>query len=353
MDVIVLDEALSAVAIIDSYNSLIWSERFQTAGDFELSLAPTKFNLGNLTLDRYLTLPDSSYVMLIEEVELITDSESGDELIVRGRTADAAFDRRIVWTETVLNTGLQLAFQRVLDENAMNPVDPNRHLALYEYAATTDTSITSLNVDTVLHGETVFSVLETFCHYGDFGYRVNLESGKLVLRLFSGTDRSFNQEINPYVVFSPEYENLTASNFLQTRKTLLTTVLVAGEGEGAARKTRGVSALNNAGMDRREAWIEASDISSNVGTGVLSDADYQTLLEQRGWEALAANTSTTIFDGQNGNNQMFKYGRDFFIGDIVQLVNGYGLGSTSRVVEYIRSYSPEGVHEYPTFANIS
>lgn len=353
MDAIVLDETLYSVAIIDSYNSLIWTERFQTAGGFELSLPPTRSNFETLTLDRYLALPDSSYVMLIEEVELITDSESGDELIVRGRTADAAFDRRIVWSETILNTGLQHAFRRVLSENALHPVDPNRRLPLYEYSATTDTSITSLNVDTVLHGETVFSVLETFCHYGDIGYRVNLELGKLALRLFSGADRSFNQTANPYVVFSPEYENLTASNFLQTNKTLLTTVLVAGEGEGAARKTRSVSTPNNVGMGRREAWIEASDISSNVETGALSDADYQTLLEQRGWEALGANTSTTLFDGQNGRNNTFKYGRDFFIGDIVQLVNGYGLGSASRVVEYIRSFSPEGVYEYPTFANIS
>jgi len=51
-------------------------------------------------------------------------------------------------------------------------------------------------------------------------------------------------------------------------------------------------------------------------------------------------------------SQLFKYGEDFFMGDIVQVENEYDVKGTARVIELIRSQDENGYSEYPTFDEI-
>ena len=46
---------------------------------------------------------------------------------------------------------------------------------------------------------------------------------------------------------------------------------------------------------------------------------------------------------------MFKYGEDFFIGDIVQIANEYGNEETAYISELVISQDEEGFSIYPTF----
>lgn len=43
---------------------------------------------------------------------------------------------------------------------------------------------------------------------------------------------------------------------------------------------------------------------------------------------------------------------DFFLGDMVQIVNEYGIEGKARVTEFIRSQSKEGLDSYPTFVTV-
>jgi hypothetical protein len=47
--------------------------------------------------------------------------------------------------------------------------------------------------------------------------------------------------------------------------------------------------------------------------------------------------------------QMFIYGTDFFIGDVVQIVNEFDLEASSRIVEIIFSNNNAGNNIVPTF----
>ena len=46
---------------------------------------------------------------------------------------------------------------------------------------------------------------------------------------------------------------------------------------------------------------------------------------------------------------MFSYGKDFFLGDVVQIADDEGVESKSRVEEIVRSHNKEGYDVYPTF----
>ena len=48
----------------------------------------------------------------------------------------------------------------------------------------------------------------------------------------------------------------------------------------------------------------------------------------------------------------YVYGRDYFMGDIIQIVNEYGIESQSRLVEVVTSLDESGYKTYPTLANV-
>ena len=107
------------------------------------------------------------------------------------------------------------------------------------------------------------------------------------------------------------------------------------------------------GLNRRELFTDARDISSNVGSDdALTDAEYIAQLQQRGKEKLAENVSITSFEGETETTIMFQYGKDFFNGDIVQIANEYGHETKARILEIVRSEDKDGYSVYPTFKTI-
>ena len=171
---------------------------------------------------------------------------------------------------------------------------------------------------------------------------------------YAGADRSYDQFTNPYVIFSPKFENVINTNYLESKKTLKTVTLVAGEGEGADRRTTTVACASGAGtgLNRRELYTDARDVSSTVDNETLTDAEYNAQLSQRGLENLAENIATKSFEGKVETTRMYRYGEDFFLGDMIQIVNEYGIEGKARVTEFIRSQSKEGLDSYPTFVTV-
>jgi hypothetical protein len=99
-------------------------------------------------------------------------------------------------------------------------------------------------------------------------------------------------------------------------------------------------------------FTDASGVSSTIEGGTLTDADYTKQIAQKGAEDLSKNTLVISFEGQVDTLRTFKYGEDFFMGDIVQVANEYGIESRSMIIEVVRSQSTSGVDVYPTFATI-
>ena len=197
------------------------------------------------------------------------------------------------------------------------------------------------------------------CDACGIGFKVTLGNvngaDKFIFRLYTGVDRSYEQIENPYVIFSPSYENLLNSNYLESDKNLKTVCLVAGEGEGSARKTAAATAKGGAktGLDRRELFVDARDISQTVDDKTLTDAEYSDQLVQRGVEKLSEYTSIKSFEAEAETTQsVYEYGSDYSIGDIVQMANEYGNSARSRIIEVVRSESETGYSVYPTFTNI-
>jgi len=150
--------------------------------------------------------------------------------------------------------------------------------------------------------------------------------------------------LRPYVVFSPQFDNVINSNYIDNISEMKNVTLVAGEGEGTSRKS--VIVGDKEGLERRELFTDARDMqTSEYGTGTK----YTEALKTRGLNKLVENARVTSYEGQVEATRQYVYGKDFFMGDVIQMANEYGIEGNARVIEWVMSDSTTGFEIYPTF----
>lgn len=351
MEIFVLNTNFESVAIVDTFESMIWTDRYNAYGDFELYLPMDSDMLEYLKEDYYLWIKESDHCMIIEDISITSDVENGNYLTITGRSLESLLERRIVWGQKVLTGNLQDAIETLLNESIISPSITERKIDNFIFQESTDTKITGLTIDAQFTGDNLYSVVKSLCEENNIGFRILLnDTNQFVFSLYSGVDRSYAQTENPYVVFSPNFENIINSNYYSSKANLKNVTLVAGEGEGTSRKTAIIG--SESGINRRELFTDARDISSDTESGTLTDAEYTAKLEARGSKKLTEYTAKTAFEGKVEANQLFKYGEDFFIGDIVQIANEYGHEGAAYISELIISQNKEEISIYPTFEMI-
>ena len=354
MELLIMDENFAGVSTLDIFESLIWTDRYYACGDFEIYMPCSEKMLSTLKQDMYLYLRESEHIMIIEDIQIDTDVEDGAHLTVTGRSLESILDRRVIWNLTTLSGGLQAGIKQLLNENAISPSDPARAIPNLIFKDSTDSKITNLSLNAQYYGENLYDVICEVCESNEIGFKITLnESNQMVFSLYAGTDRSYEQTENPYVIFSPGFDNLLNSNYISSKKTLKTVTMITGEGEGSDKKKAVAECSNGAGsgLNRREMHTDASGISQTDGENTISDEDYTALLQRQGIDELAQNTRTESFEGEVSSGRTYTYGTDYFMGDIVQNVNEFNIKATSRVTEYIMSQDESGIERYPTFTS--
>lgn len=353
MELLVLNTNYESIAVLDTYESLIWTDRYNSYGDFEMFFAMEESFLECLKEDNYIWLKDSEHTMIIEDIRIDADTEDGNHLVVTGRSLESLLERRIIWGQRVFTGNLQNAIRTMLNECIISPSIADRKIPNFRFVASTDPKITSLTIDNQYTGDDLYTVVKGLCEENNIGFKIILtDDNWFEFSLYAGVDRSYDQTENPYVVFSPNFENIINSNYFSSKASYRNVTLVAGEGEGTARKTTVVG--SGSGLNRREVFTDARDVSSETEDGAtLSDTEYYAQLRSKGLKTLADYPIATAFEGEVEVTRLFKYGEDFYIGDIVQIANEYGNEGSAYISELIISRSEVGLSVYPTFKTIS
>lgn len=354
----VLNKEFKTVEIIDSLIGLIWTDRYDEAGEIEIETSANPAYWNAFQPDYYLWLKDSEHLMIIEDREITTDYEKGVTIKITGRSLESILERRIVWGQTIFkNKSVKDIICDLLNQSIISPSDSARKIPnfiLGEFQNGTEGAMMT-KVDAQYTGDDLYTVVKTLCQACGIGFKILLNSSnQFVFDLYEGTDHTYDQFKNPYIIFSPSQNNITSTDYLDSEKTKKTVALVLGEGEGAERKawtTQADSENAPVGLLRRELYVDARDISSQTEEGEdISAEEYNQMLDTRGKEKLAENIATTAFDGQVDALLTYEYKKDYFLGDIVQVVNELGMELNLRVKEYIYSQDVNGITYYPSFA---
>ena len=347
----VLNRSFTHFRTIDEYDSFIWNDRYNGAGDFEIEIAVNKINILAFIPNYYIRFDESEHIMIIEDLNIKTDSEDGDVLLVTGRSLESILDRRIVWEQTLLTGNFQNGIERLLNEAFINPIDPDRKIPNLIFKRSTDPEITKLTIDNQFTGDNVYTVIQGLCSIYDLGFKIILnDKDQLEFSLYKGIDRSYAQVDNTYVIFSPEFENIIGSEYFESTRPLKTIGLVAGEGEGKNRTKITIGDKTQKGLDRRESFIDAKHITSKVENQELSEAEYLLQLSKFGLIKMSGMQIAKSFDGTVDTTKTFNFQDEFFMGDIVQVEDSVGLTGRSRIIEFIFSDNESnGIERYPTF----
>ena len=369
MEATVLDKNFDAVAIIDTYDSFIWTDRYDKFGDFEICITIQNELPTFLQKGYYLWNADSEHIMEIETIKIESDDEEGAKYVVSGRSLETILKRRIVWNKAVFNMAtdgtypnLQNGIKTLLTDNAIAPALSVRKIDNFIFEESTDPKITSLTFVGEYLGEELYDVVRTLCVENEIGFKITLNEDKqLVFKLYAGIDHSYAQDTNPYVVFSPDFDNIFKTNYLDSDEAFKNVTLVVGESEydeegKEISRIQHVLDLNNeihTGLDRREIFTDATSLSTDDDYGgTLSAEQYDARLKQKGIDTLMDSTTITAFEGSIDPMIMFRYGVDYVIGDIVQVANEYGHEGQSRISEFVISCDERGTFAYPTFQAI-
>ena len=339
---VVMTDQFIRIAVLDDYSSFIWSSRYYTTGDFQLIVDATPEYMSLFKEQYYIVRDDDENVGIIENIFVERTEDGNDRLIIKGRFIDSVIGRRIIAEQTTVSGKISDCIEQLLDENIINPSNAARQIDnfiidSYEVATAFQAQYTGKNLL-----ETISAICET---YG-IGYKVTLNADhEFVFKLYEGVDRTYDQNVNDWVIFSDTYDNLISSEYEENYQKVVTSVLVAGEGEGLDRKTAWVGD-DKTGLERYEVYKDQRNIRSNDGE--IPEEEYIELLKEAGKESLTK--YTTAFTGKVYFENI-KYKTDIGLGDLCVIQNdNWGIYINSRLVEVIESVDETGAYTItPTF----
>lgn len=76
------------------YESLIWTERYFQAGDFELVSSDISRCVKMLPLESYVTIKESTVPMVVESHKIVKQKNSAPKIEIRGRSFESVLERR-------------------------------------------------------------------------------------------------------------------------------------------------------------------------------------------------------------------------------------------------------------------
>ena len=344
---IIMDTNFNRLGMIDDYISFIWTNRYYASGDFELCTPISDKCINLLKKDYYIARDDDESIGVIENIKFtkidrLTDAE--EMIVVRGRFLPSILSRRIIATQTQVKGSVASCIQTLINQNAISPSIAARKIPNLTFKSTVTSTRT---MEQQFTGKNLLTTIEDICLEYGLGYKVTLdESNNFAFELYEGVNRSYDQNENPFVVFSHDYDNLESSDYEEDYQAIVTDVLVAGEGEGTARKMIWANKKTNSGLARYEIFQDARNASTN--NGAISDNVYYEQLKNEGLESITKYTQAFAGKVYFGN---VEYGKDINLGDICTVENtAWGIYINTRLIEMIESTNEAGEYTItPTF----
>ena len=342
---VIMNTSFERLAVIDDYNSLIWASRYYACGDFELCVDVNDKNMGLFMKDYYVVRDDDDNVGIIEDIKIQRNEDDRELLIVTGRFLTGILGRRIIGEQTTVTGTIGACIATLIQFNIINPVMSARKISNFIIGSNV-VNLIDTRMQAQFTGQNLLETISEICKQYGLGFKVTLNaSNQFVFQLYQGTDHTYDQSVNPYVIFSDRYDNLLSSEYEENYMDYSTAALVAGEGEGSARKTLWVT-NGDIGLDRREIYVDQRNIQSDDGE--ISDEEYNQLLQESGEEHLTK--YTVAFQGTVYFENM-QYKEDVKLGDLCVIENSrWGIYMNSRLVEVIESIDETGKYSIvPTF----
>lgn len=360
MEYYTLTDTLQQNELIQGFQSIIWTERYFTPGEFQI-VTKSSFNArSQFAVGTRITREGSTYVGVIDTLSDAEDQDGIRLLTITGKFMEQIFEDRaaisaLADTTTVPNwvlTGtpraiIQELFDAICVRCVISQADS---IPFYTFGILLPTGnlIEPTDVITVtLQPQSLLSAMTQLCQQYNYGFRLvkDGEKGRLYFEIYVGNDRTTAQSIYNPVLFDPDLENLSQISLLSSTAIHKNVAYVIAA-NGAVIVYGPDADPSTSGSDRRVLLVS----SNNSGA---AGPDLNTALQAEGQLALAQQPVIYAFDGQLPPTSNYIYGVDYNLGDKVEERNQDNDGNHMIVTEQIFASSNTGETAYPTLSLLS
>lgn len=317
------DTTFDSIGEVNQYESLIWPDKFNGFGTFELWAPITDENSQYFKKGNILWCGGDN-AAVVEIVKSEIDENGTKTYNVKGRTLEMLLTTRIIWgTYNAANKDASTAMYEIVNQNCVNPSNANRKIPYLKLAE--DLKFGGKITYQKTGGE-VYDSLSTIASTYDLGFSVLFKpkTKELIFEVVEGVDRTVEQSTNDPVEFSTELEDLLSSSYYTNDQDVKNVAFVQGEGSGSSRKSVISGEADSKGFGRRELYVDARDLQStsvdeNGEEQSLSSAEYTQVLTQRGDDKLSECKTTETFEAQIRvfGDVQYEFGVDYKKGDKV------------------------------------
>ena len=340
----IYDKSFNRIAEIDDYISFIWTQRFYSPGDFELCAPISK--LSYFMIGYYVFRKNDDYGGIIEKISIQRNEDQQEMIIASGRSLVSLLARRVISTQQMLNSMVVEGINTLIVDNILAPSLASRRINNCELRIYSQSTAW---VQAQYLGENLLDVVSSLCESNHIGISCRIgNNNRIIFQLYDGTDRSYDQNLLPYVVFSDKYDNLYTSEYDEDCSELATDVCVGGEVINNERVLVWSAKDSQSGIDRFEKFLDASNTIQN--DQIITLETYKSQLEGLG--IVEVTDYTTAFSGEVDFTRIMN-DSNVNVGDICTIQNSeWGMHINSRIVEIIESVGEDGTYTIiPTFGS--
>lgn len=368
MELLTLDSNYQPSELVERYASLVWTERYSTAGDFQLVTTDVERMLNLLPLESMVTLRESTVPMIVEVHKIEKSITGAPVLTVTGRSFETVLERRVAvkvlrpwtgspkqtWTETLMkesDAAFQAIRQIIGDVAHADPplaavtpmiviADAFPMIQLIPPADYNKTGTSPAYPIEIKSGNLYTTAMELIAvnHHGLKAIRPIPGATKIGIEIYNGAD------LTNTVVFNAKFDQFDDATYLLSEAGSTNWAYVFSKTNSMQVSKVKIPAGDPvpSGLDRRVMLVDVPDDALDTTQNRTTLA----LIE------LYKYNVTALFDGKIGDQVAASYNRDYFLGDIIRLDGEYGLSQNVRVAEFIRSEDSGGSRSYPTFETI-
>lgn len=356
MDIFYSDNPWRPTYMFKSITSMIWTDRYSSHGDFEIETNDARIMSLNPNGQGFILSGFSDSAMMVENVEMIENSEGGFTYRVSGRSVEAQLmnvekhfpPSSVKFTNKGIYTTVGAAVMSLISPVYSNTVTPT-----YRWPNTSHGGVTNgPTVDQFMIPDgNVYENIKKLCDFVNMGFKFRVIDGNLKFYTYFGTDRS-NPANSDYMLFSPDMDNFASVQTLSSIQNYKNVAHVVGDKYDVTVYAPGTPS-NVSGFARREIYVDATDVGKDrTQAEAYKDED---LLKMLGYMELfkLQNRNLNVIQGDVAlpKSVRFQYG----LGDIVQVKDHLGNTNKCIITEDIYAFDKASgtMRRYPTFTQIS
>lgn len=336
-EVRIYDAAMNFKGLIENQTSVLWNRKYFDTGSFELYCPITDNNRALLQMGRLVWIRGAAEAGVIESLTM-EQSDVYNRITAKGRFLESYMSRRLIRpTYNIQNGRVETAMREILSNAVAIPL-----VQLGPDMGFTETVSFQATYKNLLDYE---KRLAKFSNIG-FRFRPDFTDKTITFELYKGLDRTMQQSDRNRVVFSQSYGNINEAKYSVNDQLLKTVCYVGGQGEGSARTYVIAGDDTLTGLERREVYINASDIQDED----LTTAEYEAALLQRGNNELENDVLSDSFECETNADGNFVYKRHYDLGDIVTIrKENWNIEANLRLTEITEVYEYGAMKVQPTF----